>query len=166
MKKALVTLLNDKFVIGFEGFWKSFIFYNKWFLSSGIDLIILDDDLSKDSKDIIRAYYDKVIFRNVKKDRYEKVNLTKTHERLQATYYKLDTFGIFEYDRITFIDSDVTVLGDIREIFEAHHGLSACNTYNARMDRVNAGGAINSGVFTVNKKYINKKVYNDLLKID
>lgn len=164
MKKALATLLDDNFLIGFIGFWKSFIYHNKWFLESGIDLVILDNDLSEESKKTILLFNENAIFRKIKKDRYTKVNFDNTHDKLKATFYKLDVFGILEYDRITFIDSDVTVLGDIKEIFDIHHGFCACSTYAARNDHVN-DMAINSGVFTVNKKYINKHTYCDLLKV-
>jgi len=163
MKKAIVTLLDDNFIVGFEGFWKSFIYHNKWFLKSDIDLIILDNGLSEQSKNIVKKYNSKAIFRKIKYERYHKVNMKRTHDKLKATYYKLDIFGILEYDRLIFIDSDVTVLGSIREILECSKDFAACKSYNARLDRLN--NSINSGVFVVNKKYIQKHIYHNLIKI-
>ena len=163
MKIGLVTLLDDNFIIGFEGFYKSFIYHNKWFLNSGIDLVILDNGLSDESRYTIMKYKKDAIFRKIKYDKYNKVNMSHTHDKLKATYYKLDIFGILEYDRLVFIDSDVTVLGDVKEIFDCEKQFAACRSYNARLDRLN--NSINSGVFVVNKQFINKRTYYDLIKI-
>jgi lipopolysaccharide biosynthesis glycosyltransferase len=163
MKIALVTLLDDSFLIGFEGFFKSFLYHNQWFHDSDIDLVVLDNKLSDSSKETISAYYP-AIFRGIKYGRYEYVNFSGTHERLQATFYKLDAFSIFEYDRIVFIDSDVTVLGDIKDLFYKYTtGFHGCKSYQARLDRLN--DSINSGVFVINSKYINKYTYSSLLKL-
>ena len=163
MKQALVTMIDDNFMIGFEGFYKSFIYHNKWFLQSQIDLIILDNGLSEESKNKILSYNNKAIFRTLKKEKYSAVRFDRTQENLQSTYYKLDIFGIYEYDRLTFIDSDVTVLGDIKKVFEYENIISACATYSPHNDRLNR--SINSGVFTINKTAINKVVYHQLIKI-
>jgi lipopolysaccharide biosynthesis glycosyltransferase len=132
-------------------------------LKSGIDLIILDNGLSEESKQVVLSYNENAIFRAIKKNKYNRVDMSRTHDKLKATYYKLDIFGIMEYDRIIFIDSDVTVMGDISEIFDCHKDIAACPTYSARLDRL--GNGINSGVLVLNKGVINKNVYHKLIKI-
>lgn len=160
MNIALVTLLDDKFFIAYEGFWKSFIYHNPWF---AWDFIILDNGLSEDNKEKIRNNYKRTWFRKIQKVNYREINFGKTHEKLRATYYTLDAFLISNYDRIVFMDMDITVLGDIRELFACEHGFAACKAYNSKMDELVE--TFNSGVFIVQKEFLTKDVYNCLLRI-
>ena len=160
MKICLCTLMDDNFYIGFVGFWKSFIMFNKWF---DHDFVVLDNGISEENKNNMLSFYDKIIFRKIKYKNYTETNFNRTHERLKATYYTLDVFSIEEYDRIVFLDMDITVLADIKELFESKDDIRGCKAYNARTDEFN--DTINSGVFTINSPAINKHIYNALLRM-
>ena len=62
MKKCLTTLMDDNFVVGFEGFWKSFIVNNPWFKH---DFVVFDAGLSERNKLKIKSYYENTIFRDI-----------------------------------------------------------------------------------------------------
>lgn len=160
MEVALCTLMDDRFFIGFVGFWKSFIRFNPWFKH---DFVVLDNGISKENKIIMKSMCNSIIFRKVKKKNYSETNFSNTHERLKATYYTLDVFSLYEYERVVFVDMDITVLGDISELFKSEAPIRGCKAYNARLDELGEG--INSGVFTINKKVINKETYTNLIRL-
>ena len=159
MKIALVTLLDDNFVIAFEGFWKSFIYHNKWF---NYDFVIIDNGLSPHSKNKIISYYENTKFVSINKDNYDQTNFSRTHESLRATFYTFELFKL-KYDRIVFMDMDLTVLADIKELFECDEGFAACKAYSAPQDRI-IDTMFNSGVFVVQKKYLTMEIYNQCLR--
>lgn len=163
MKIALCTLMDDDFVVGFNGFWKSFLYHNPWFRTSNIDFLILDNGISQENKDHMLKLCPKIIFKKINYKAYSETNFNKTHDKLKATFYTLDVFRLYEYDRVVFLDMDITVLADIKELFKSNDTIRACKQYNAKMDCLN--NAINSGVFTVNKEAINKSIYNALIRM-
>lgn len=160
MEIGLVTMLNNEFVIGFKSMINSLKKYNPWF---NFPLIILNDGLSEESMEVIRSIYDKVEFQELRKDFYKDVNFSVTAKRLRCTYYKLDFFNIPGYDRLVFIDSDVIILGNIKELFDCQAGFAAVKGYDSVRDILRRD--FNSGVFVVNKAYLTTGVYTDLLKL-
>lgn len=152
--------MDDDFVIGYIGFIKSFLHYNKWF---DYDFIVFDLGISDENKKKMLSYYDKIQFRKIQKKNYSDVNMSGTQEKLKNTYYTLDVFLLSEYDRIVFLDMDLIVLGDISELFTDSCDFGACYGYNAKADELRTD--FNSGVFSVSKKWLNKDTYKQLLRI-
>ena len=159
-KTALVTLMDNNFVIGYVGFIKSFLYFNPWF---NLDIVVFDAGISSENKKYMRSFYPKIIFERIDKKAYSDVKMDKTHPKLQKTYYTLEAFRLIHYDRIVFMDMDIIVQGDIKELFECKHDFAACKSYNAKLDNFN--NSINSGVFVVNKKYLDNHVYRQLIRI-
>lgn len=160
MKIALVTLLNELFVIGFKAMLESLLKNNPWF---NLPIVILDEDLKKETKLELIKRYKKIKFISVRKQSYNEVNFNATAKRLRDTYYKLDTFNIRGYDRLVFIDSDVVILRDIKKLFDCNAPIAAVKGYDFNRDILRRD--INSGVFVVNKMYLNAETYTNLLKI-
>jgi lipopolysaccharide biosynthesis glycosyltransferase len=161
-EKALVTLLNQKALHGFMVFAKSFFYFNNWF---DYDFVIFDIDLRTVDRRGIRQIYPNVIFKKINYDNYKKINFGKTHERLKPTFYKLETFSLSEYKRVVFLDMDTVILGNLKELFEneIRTGFAAVRGYTEKIDSLRAD--FNSGVFVVDKKYLNDSTYKYLLKI-
>lgn len=159
-KTALVTLIDNDFVIGFVGFIKSFLYFNKWF---GLDIVVLDAGVSSENKHYMRSFYPKIIFERIDKKAYSDVRMDKTDPKLRKTYYTLDAFRLIQYERVVFMDMDIIIQGDIKELFECKYDFAACKSYNAKLDLMNE--TINSGVFVINSKYLDVGVYRDLIKI-
>jgi len=160
MRIALCTLMDDNFFIGFVGFWKSFIEYNPWF---SYDFVVLNNGISEDNQAKMLEMCSSIIFRKIRKKNYADTNFSKTHDRLKATYYTLEVFNLTEYDRVVFLDMDITVLDNIKVLFESKDDIRACRAYNAKLDMLS--DSINSGVFTINDGALNKHVYNSLIRM-
>lgn len=158
IKIGLFTMIDDDFMIGFRVFWKSFIEHNKWF---NFDFLILDSGLSEESKKELQETYEKIKIIQVKKENYLKINMSVTSDILKKTYWKLDIFSHDEYDRLVFLDMDILVRGDIREIFQFTGQIAGCQAYRPRSDRLTQ--EINSGVFVINKPAISHETYIAIL---
>lgn len=94
MRKILCTMLDDKFLIGFECFIKSLLKHNHWF---NLPIRIIDVWVSKDNKKKCEKLYSNIEFVLPKKENYSKISFEKTAPILHNTYYKLN---IFSYDDI------------------------------------------------------------------
>jgi lipopolysaccharide biosynthesis glycosyltransferase len=146
MKCALVTMLNDNFFRVFEAFITSLLKNNPWF---NYPIVILDDHCSKDIKNKCLRYYKNIVFRPIQYDNYIGTDFSGTAQRLQCTFYKLDAFSIIEYDRLVFIDLDVLILGDIKDLFTKYREpFCGCPAFALNKDRFRRD--INSGVFVIN----------------
>jgi len=157
---ALCTLLTSDFVIMYEVFMKSFLHYNKWF---NLDFVIIDIDLSDTDKERILAIYKKVIFKKPDYELYKKCRFENTHPKLRNTYFKIDAFCLYEYNRVVFLDMDMVCMGNIKPLFNVEDGFYGCPGYQKDLDIMRP--TINSGVFVVTDKYLNPKTYNGLLRI-
>lgn len=160
MRIALVTMIDDNFVIGYEAFMTSLLINNPWF---NYDMVIIDLGLSEASKATIAKYYQNVKYLEPKRGNYRGVNFSATAPSLQNTYYKLEIFRLYEYDRVVFMDMDMVVDGDIMELFSCDAPFAAVQGYDSKNDALRAD--INSGVFVVNKAYLNPDTYAQLIKI-
>jgi lipopolysaccharide biosynthesis glycosyltransferase len=152
-------MLNRDFIIGYKVMISSLLDKNQWF---DHEVVILDLDLTPSDKTDILDLYENTTFIKPKIKNYSRVNFERTAEKLRATYYKLDVFRL-DYDRIVFIDSDVVVVGDLSELFNCSLDFAAVKGYNARLDEMRAD--INSGVFVVNKRFLNDETYTALVQM-
>lgn len=157
---ALVTMVNQDFIKGFKAMLNSLMVHNPWF---NLPIVVLDLDLSLDNRIALRKRYENIVFKDIEKDNYKNVPFESTAKKLQCTYYKLDAFLLEEYDRIVFIDSDCLILDNIEKLFLCTSGFSAVKGYDSGNDIMRRD--INSGVFVVNKEYLNGKTYKDLIAI-
>jgi lipopolysaccharide biosynthesis glycosyltransferase len=157
-KKALVTMMDRNFMKGFRAFWKSFTYFNQWF---NYDFIIIDVGLSAKDRAELKTYYP-VTFHDMDTKQYADINMTRTAEHLQKTYYTFEVFSFNEYERVVFLDMDIVVLGDIKELFEVQIGFGACPGYAHKTDAMRHD--INSGVFSVHRQYLNNETRSGLIR--
>jgi lipopolysaccharide biosynthesis glycosyltransferase len=160
MKIALVTMLNEPFIKGFKAMINSLIRFNPWF---NFPILILDCGLTEKSKEELSKKYSSIEFYAIEKKNYEKVKFECTLPKLRDTYYKLEIFSFYDWDRLVFIDSDVIILGDIKVLFECNEPFSAVKGYDSNNDIMRR--EFNSGVFTINKSVINEVVYKQLINL-
>ncbi len=160
MKQALFTLCDSAFLPGFIAFMKSFIHFNQWF---DLEFVVMDVGLGDKGRETMLGYYKNIRFIEPMARNYKAVDMSRTTDSLKKTYYTLDVFALTEYDRITAIDMDVLVLGDVKAIFDCEAPLAMVRGYNAKLDILR--NDFNSGVFTVNKPYLSDEHYRRLLDI-
>jgi len=156
-KIAFFTSLSDKFFIGFETFMKSLLKHNKWFNN---DFIILDIGLSDTAKEKILNLYSNVIFETPKFNNYKYVN-TKSPTYL----YKFEAFSYIKYDRIITIDTDMLVIGNISKLLTIPCNFGAVQAYDAKTDTLNKEKYFDTGLTIIDKQYLNKSTYENLLEL-
>jgi lipopolysaccharide biosynthesis glycosyltransferase len=160
MRQALFSLCDSAFLPGYIAFMKSFLHFNPWF---DHEFVVLDVGLGEQGREAMLKYYRNIRFLSPEKGNYKAVDMSRTADTLKKTYYTLDVFRLTEYDRITAIDMDVLVLGDIKAVFDCEAPLAMVRGYNAKLDELRRD--FNSGVFTVNKPYIGDEHYRKLLDL-
>jgi lipopolysaccharide biosynthesis glycosyltransferase len=160
MKTALCIMLDDNFMKLFRVFAKSFLQHNRWFDN---DLVVIDVGLSDKSKAEIKTYFYRADFRKPKKNNYGQVNMNRTADRLKNTYYTIDLFLYDDYDRIVFLDVDIVVQGDIKELFNFEGSIGAVKCYALKQDKL--VDSMNAGVFVIGKKLLNTQIYRKLMRI-
>jgi len=138
-------MMNNEFYIAFEGFMKSLLITNPWFLDEQIPMIIIDLNIKTLTKEKMLQLYPYIEFRHPVDKNYLNINMSKTPEVLKCTYKKLEVFSYYDFDRVVFIDLDTTIVGDIRGLFEVTTPFAACYGYNLQADKLRHD--INSGVF-------------------
>jgi len=160
MKICLFIMLDGDFVMPFSVFMKSLLANNKWFK---YEIVMLDVGLSAKKKRECLSYYKNIRFIEPSEHLYKGVNFSKTHDKLKKTYYFLEAFSLYEYDRVVSMDVDMIVQGDISEVFDCDADIAGCRAYGRGNDSFADG--INAGVFVINERYLNKETYLELIKL-
>lgn len=158
MKIVLCSMIDDFFMPGFEVFMKSLLEKNPWF---DLPIRLIDVGLSQPNKEKCIKQYTNIDFIKPKKENYKKVSFEKTAECLWNTYYKLDMFSYTDYDRVVFIDLDILVCDDIKELFEVKEPLAGCNGYGSGSDQLRKD--VNTGVLVINKPFLNDGIYHQII---
>jgi len=159
MKIALITMMDDRFIKGFEAFIKSLLHHNPWF---NYPMIIINTGLIKENQKKCKKMYDNIHFFAPKEREYRHVNMKRTEYCLRKTYYKLDMFSYENFDRLVFIDMDTIILGDISYLFtQVVAPIGACKAYDWKGDRLR--NDYNSGVLVLNSPVINLGTYRKLI---
>jgi lipopolysaccharide biosynthesis glycosyltransferase len=160
-KVCLVSMVDDNFMMCFIAFIKSLIWSNPKLKRR---FILFDVGLSEENKKICLDYYPTIEFRDPLKENYSKVNFEKTVDCLKNTFYKLDAFTLFDMEKVVFLDLDMLILNDISALFniEQKYGLAGIKAYSKGNDRLR--NDINTGVFVINKKFLNRRIYDSLIE--
>ena len=159
IKKALVSMITPDFMVAWPVFIRSFLKENKWF---DLPIVLLQIGLDDNQKETCRSFYPNIEFIEPKYNNYSGIHFNSTKKELRNTYYKLDVFSLYQYDRVVFIDMDTVILGNLHVLFDSDKDIGAARAYGFGRDKLR--GDINSGVFVVNKKYLNKETYIGLIR--
>lgn len=115
------------------------------------DFIVLHDDLRPASVARIRALHPRVIFRRVDAGHYDSyVKGDQDNYLVRKAYFILDVFRIRDYDTVITLDTDMVVLGPIKELLALRHGLAAVAQFFYG-DRTRM---LNSGLLVIQKEYL------------
>ena len=154
LQRALITVADREFLPGLERLDKSISERNSM---HGVQKVLISDD--------IEAFRD---YRVIKPDE-KLLEGIDCRSRFKKAFYKLLLFGMVEYDKILFVDSDVLCLGDIQMLLYGYNnmdfyaakddGVQLDNKYNSEFMR------INSGVMVVNRIMIRPDVFTEIMSI-
>ncbi len=162
---AFTTTLSDEYVPGFFFTFGSLLNST---LNFNFDLIIFEwGCLSKQNKDLITAFYPNVYFKKIKQEDYG----IQTHDTTWRNWtyncnYRFDIFTLTEYQQVIFFDSDILFEIDASELVSYNVDFGACiMPYNFNYNQTIAKESFNAGLMIIGKKYLNKKVKEDLINI-
>ncbi|KAG4100327.1 nucleotide-diphospho-sugar transferase [Neocallimastix lanati (nom. inval.)] len=174
-KYCLCTILNDKFVIGFETMLYSFYKYNNWFNG---DILVMHDDnysiLSDESKKEILLKFPNIKFLKIDNSKYNELNFNFIKKKFIPNLIKFEIFGLTNYDKVLYIDSDTLVISNIYELFNRDEDL-ICFTNESHLvndieiwNNIFDGSRntnINNGVIFINKNMLNKTHVDGMLNL-
>jgi lipopolysaccharide biosynthesis glycosyltransferase len=164
MKTALVTVLNDSYILGALTTFYSVLKHTSNFNS---DIIILDwGELNDTNKQKLKNLYNKVIFKPLDIPFYEKCEYD-TFDR-KWTYncnYRFDIFCLEEYDKVIFIDSDFLNLTSIEPLFNLKEDFSVVKGITEYVPQYKGTGCFDAGLMVVGKRYLKSRVRDELIKL-
>ncbi|MEV7285263.1 glycosyltransferase [Streptomyces sp. NPDC093252] len=115
------------------------------------DFIVLHDDLKPSSVAAIRALHPRVVFRRVDADHYDSYQKGDQDNYLvRKAYFILDVFRIRDYDTVITLDTDMVVLGPLKELLALRRGLAAV----AQFFYGDRSRMLNSGLLVIQKEYL------------
>jgi|GEM_PF-1514017 len=174
-KYCLCTVLNDKYIIGFETMLYSFYKNNNWF--NGDILIMYDvkySILSDKSKKEILSKFPNINFLKIDTSKYNKVNMNFIKKNFIPPLIKFEIFGLTNYDKVLYIDSDTLILSSIYELFIRDENI-ICFTHERYLvenkeiwNNIYDGTIktnINNGVIFINKNMLNKTHVDGMLNL-
>lgn len=172
MKTLYLTVASDDYVPGVIALIKSIKKHHPYF---NLDFKIIYHDkycpLKDKSKNELLKVYNKFIFQKVTLEEFKVNNLKIKHPRFN--YACLLSFFAFNqnlYDKVVFLDSDLIFLKKFRYIEKINADFigtkDSINKYKSNcVIKKDKGININVGLFIVNKKYNNKKTFDDLINL-
>jgi len=129
-------------------------------------------DLSKENIDKLNSFYDKFIFKNIENEVYEGWSAsTRWRTWTINCINRYDAFLLDELDRVIFLDVDMMVKGDIKELFEFEPEFGAVELLptSIAVDHPSyydkSLKSFNGGVMSISKKYLNEETRKGLIDI-
>lgn len=180
---CISTITDDQFIYGTSVLLHSFQKNNKWFNG---DIIIFYDELSTDSIKLLKIFENIRLVKISKKLRSCLNNLVTKYPQYKNSFkrfYSTEIFRLSDYEKILFLDSDMIVLKDVSEILLFNSDFLACSDACEYFGEVRDRASFlkikvedpdkencflksfNSGLLLIPNKYLNKKVYNDLINL-
>lgn len=163
-KTAIVTVLNDEYIVGALTTIYSFLKNTPNFNS---DIIILEwGDLSNVNKTKIKKLYNKTFFKQINKELYKKCEYD-TQYRIW-TYncnYRFEIFCLNEYDTVVFMDSDFLNLTSIAPLFNSNINFGIVKTEAEYVPQYTGKNCFDAGLMVVGKKYLKDSTRDDLIQL-
>ena len=158
-KYAIVTICNDSYIDYCSTMIYSFIKNNDWFTG---DIIICCDPefviLSEENRNKLKSLYGNIIMREVNKSDYDSLfnNFKNKDKKFFPSAYTYEVFEIEGYDSILYLDADMLIIDDIKELFEkpVKIGVVSLTLENYKQWEINRLGLYNLGLILVNHQNI------------
>jgi lipopolysaccharide biosynthesis glycosyltransferase len=163
-KIAFVTVLDDNYI---KGFFTTVISLLECSPNFDYDIVILDwGGLNDENKKKIKQFYNKVIFKKIEKEIYDKCKYDSTYRTWHYNCnYRFDIFLMSEYDKIIFFDCDIIFQLSAEELLSYDVDFGACEAMENGVVQINKKIGFDAGLMIIGKKYINKNVFDSLINI-
>lgn len=168
-KYALYTISTPNYLFLTRLMIYSFLWNNKWF-NGDINIICpMGDKDTLETKSEMSGFYDKVNFIGVDLGDYAKVFDNKAPNALTLmSYLKFEVFNGGDYDRRLYLDSDVIVDGDVKELFEGtlanmDYNVLACRDFHISesscLENKSEVSYFNAGMMSIPRKFCDGEFY-------
>jgi lipopolysaccharide biosynthesis glycosyltransferase len=160
---CISTLTTKSYLIGTTALLKSIVSNNKWFNG---DFVIISNDIDEADIDCLKKIYPNIKRVFIDDSIYGYINeytdsqlswKPEIQSKFIHMYHKFEVFGLSEYDKVVFLDSDTIVLGDIGALFGINCDFAAVKDQSR--------GDFNSGVMLIGSKYLNNDVKRDMIRL-
>lgn len=164
MKSALVTVLNDNYILGALTTFYSIVRNTPEFSS---DIIVLDwGDLSDLNKQKLKNIYKNTFFKPIETPLYEKCEYDSTNRKwLYNCNYRFEIFCLEEYDKVIFIDTDFLVLESLQPLIELNCNFGVVKSIPEYIPQYVGEDCFDAGLMVVGKEYLNRRVRNELIEL-
>ncbi|AZP19980.1 polysaccharide pyruvyl transferase family protein [Streptomyces aquilus] len=143
---AFASYVDENYLPGFLTLLRSLALSNP---SVCEDFVVLYDDLRPGSIARIRALHPRIVLKRVNDTHYDAYKKGDQDNYLvRKAYFILDVFRIREYDTVITLDTDMVVLGDLRELLELREGLAAVPQFFYGQHK------LNSGLLVIQREYL------------
>jgi lipopolysaccharide biosynthesis glycosyltransferase len=158
MDCCLATVADKNFLIGFEVMLYSFIKNNSWFKE---EVIIVSNDLGEKDLKKIKSFYPKIILKKYDEKKYGEINAvldfdTKFDDK-HGSYTKFEIFSL-DYERVVFLDSDMLVLENIKELFEEEFKGNIAMVPELKLNQ------FNTGLMVIKKDFLEENITKNLIE--
>jgi lipopolysaccharide biosynthesis glycosyltransferase len=161
--RSLCTTLCDDYADGAAVMIKSFLDNNPWYADDIV--VICWGKLSEEQKRRIGSLSTRIVFHEIDEMPY---STAKTDGRRKWNYGPATRFAMFKlrgYDGLVYLDADIVVVGDIRELFDTSISFGACRLKPGFGFELKEQGGFNAGVLTVGSEFISEHVHDALMQI-
>jgi lipopolysaccharide biosynthesis glycosyltransferase len=152
-----VTVCNKEYLIGFEVMLKSLIDNNPRISNENLPFLIISNELKEEDLQVPRKIHNNISLKRFDEERYKEINILKHNATAFGDYTKYEIFDIEDVDKIIFLDSDTLILGNIDKLIDYKRDLAAVR--DLYIDQ------FNTGVMVIGKKYLKRKVVDDLIQL-
>ncbi|MET8635707.1 glycosyltransferase [Streptomyces sp. NPDC004096] len=143
---AFASFVDENYLPGFLALLRSLALSNPDVCE---DFIVLHDDLRPSSIARIRALHPRIVLRRVDADHYDSyVKGDQDNYLVRKAYFILDIFRIRDYDTVITLDTDMVVLGSLKELLSLREGLAAVPQFFYGQHK------LNSGLLVIQKEYL------------
>jgi lipopolysaccharide biosynthesis glycosyltransferase len=162
MRLAFVTLLSDDYCLGGALSIYTLLRSTPNFTHP---IIVLEwGQLSSNSKNKLKALYSNITFKRIVTSDYPKPDFDKTHRRWRYNCgYRFDIFTLTQFDKILFFDSDILFQQNMNSVINREIDFGVIERPIERGIQFNGKKYFNGGLLLIGKKFLNKKVKDDLL---
>jgi len=164
MKNCIATILDDKYLAGFLLTLFSITQSTK---NIDFDIIVLEwGELSDESRDKIAKVYDKVIYKRIDTNLYDKCFYDSTwREWTYNCNYRFDIFVLEQYDKVLFFDCDIIFQIDLSDMLAHDVDFGACPANPRKVSQTNKIDGFGGGLLLVGKKYLNNDTRMKLIEL-
>lgn len=135
------------------------------YLPDNIDLIILTD-FNSDKLQSLKSLHKNIKFKEINTERYKNLSFENPWRKWQYNCgYRFEIFGLFEYEKICYIDLDIIIKDNFIDIFNYADDAGFClNRLGSIPEFKNVQG-FNAGICVVGKKYLTSEIINKMISI-